>query len=106
MQEWCAFDLDTQLMLRAGHEPAGSAAVARALDALTDTHAPEPQRLAACRARTAADLSAKLAQLRVLVEAGKAGDAWSLLKKIDTRYGGLAAPDSVELARQIHADPP
>ncbi len=106
MQEWCAFDLDTQLMLRAGHEPAGSAALDRALDALTDPHAPEPRRLAACRARTAADLSAKLLHVRALLEGGKPSDAWSWLKKIDTRYGGLAAPESVELARQIHADSP
>jgi len=106
MQEWCVFDLDTQLMLRAGHEPAGSAAVDRALDALTGTHAPDPQKLAACRQRTAADLSAKLAQARALLDAGKASDAWSLLKKIDARYGGLAAPESVDLAGQIHADSP
>jgi dienelactone hydrolase len=106
MQEWCVFDLDTQLMLRAGHEPAGSAALDRALDALTDTHAPDPRKLAACRARTAADLSTRLAQVRALLDAGKANDAWSLLKKIDTRYGGLAAPESVELAGKTHADPP
>lgn len=33
MQEWCAFDLQTQLLLRAGHEAAGPAALNRALDA-------------------------------------------------------------------------
>jgi poly(3-hydroxybutyrate) depolymerase len=33
MQEWCAFDLQTQLILRAGHEAAGPAALNRALDA-------------------------------------------------------------------------
>ena len=106
MQQWCVFDLDAQLMLRAGHEPAGSAALDHALDALTEHRAPDPQRLAACRARTAADLSAKLDQARALLKAGKPSDAWSSLKKIDTRYGGLAAPESVDLAGQIHADLP
>jgi hypothetical protein len=106
LQEWCAFDLNTQLVLRAGHEPAGAAAFDRALDALADRRPPQPQRLAACRTRAAADLSAKLQRVRDLRERGKSPEAWSLLKTIDTRYGGLAAPDSVELARQIDVASP
>lgn len=47
MQEWCAFDLQTQFILRAGHEAAGAAALDRALDALGDHQRPDPQRLAA-----------------------------------------------------------
>jgi dienelactone hydrolase len=101
MQEWCAFDLQTQLMLRAGHETAGAAALDRALDALADRQRPDPQRLAACRARVAARLAESLERARNLQQRGKSGEAWSSLKKIDTRYGGLAAPDTLDLARQI-----
>ena len=106
MQEWCAFDLQTQLILRAGHEAAGPAALDHALDALADHQRPDPQRLAACRARVAAGLAAGLERAKGLLERGKSAEAWSLLKKIDTRYGGLAAPDSLELARQIDSASP
>jgi hypothetical protein len=106
MQEWCAFDLQTQLILRAGHEAAGPAALDRALDALADHQRPDPQRLAACRARVASGLAASLERAKGMLERGKSAEAWSLLKKIDTRYGGLAAPDSLELARKINVDSP
>ncbi len=106
MQQWCVFDLDTQLMLRAGHEPAGSAALDHALDALIAHRAPDPKNLASCRERVADGLSARLAQVRTLLEAGKPGDAWPLLKKIDARYGGLAAPESLGLAAQIQIPSP
>ena len=53
--------------------------------------------LAACRARIDAKLAALVQQAKDLLDAGKRSEAHELLHSIDARYGGLAAPRSIEL---------
>ena len=105
LQQWCVFDLDTEPMPWAGHEPAGTAALNRALDALDKHSAPDADKLAACRTRIEQELSAQLQQVEDLLAGGKPDQARTLLYKTDMRYGGLAAPRSIELARKIDARP-
>ena len=100
LQRWCVFDVDTQTEARAAHEPADASAFARALDALLRHVATPPQRLAECRASIAAQLSRDLQQVEAALARGDTAAAKRLLGGLDTRYGGLAAPRSVELARQ------
>jgi hypothetical protein len=45
--------------------------------------------------------SLALATTARAAEHDKTHEAWQLLIKIDARYGGLAQPDSVELAQRI-----
>jgi dienelactone hydrolase len=101
LRAWCVFDLDTEVMPWTGHDVAEPSSLNRALAALTSPAPVEPAKLAACRAHLATELNLKLHQLADVVASGKLNDARALLQKIDARYGGLAAPRSLELAEQI-----
>src|SRR5882757_10663962 len=99
--EWCVFDWYAERSPWTGHEVAGPTVLGRALD-LLDQHAqPNLARLNDCRLRINQELEKAIAQADDLVAAGNADAARKLLDKIDTRYGGLAAPRSVDLAARI-----
>jgi pimeloyl-ACP methyl ester carboxylesterase len=100
LEKWCVFDVDTESEPRRGHEPADASAFSRALDALLRHADTRPDRLAACRARIAAELTTQLQQVAGAFAGGDAAGARRLLDKVDAHYGGLAAPRSVELASQ------
>ena len=101
MRQWCAYGIYDEMMPYVGHEWASQSEFEHALHAL-DTHAPaDPQKLASCRARLDAELNLKLSDVENLIETAKFGAALARLKIVDARFGGLAAPRSVELARQI-----
>jgi len=57
-----------------------------------------------CRLRTNQELDKTIVQADDLLTAGDSDGARRLLNKIDTRYGGLAAPRSVDLAARIGMD--
>jgi hypothetical protein len=99
--EWCVFDWYAERSPWMGHEVAGPAVLGRALDML-DKHAePNLTRLNNCRLRISQGLEKAIVQANDLLAAGDAAGARRLLNKIDTRYGGLAAPRSVDLAARI-----
>jgi pimeloyl-ACP methyl ester carboxylesterase len=101
MLEWCVFDWYAERSPWAGHEVAGPTVLGRALDRL-DKHAqPNLARLTKCRLRIDQELGKEIDQASELLAAGNADGARRLLDKIDTRYGGLAAPRSVDLAARI-----
>jgi pimeloyl-ACP methyl ester carboxylesterase len=100
MWDWCVFDIDTEVTPRAVHERATPVVLAKALRALLNPVAPDPGKLAACRSSVEAKLNAQLEQVQSLLAAGKRDDAQKLLQEVDARFGGLAAPRSLELARQ------
>jgi len=103
LREWCVFDVDTEAMPRQGHEVADPSSLDQALKALAKHDRANPAKLANCRARMDWDLRVKLQQLADVLAAGKLDDARELLQKIDSRYGGLAAPQTVAAAEQIHS---
>jgi hypothetical protein len=101
LREWCVFDWYAERSPWAGHEAAGPAVLGRALDML-DKHAePDLTRLNNCRLRINQELEKAIAQAGDLLAAGNADRARRSLNKIDTRFGGLAAPRSVDLAARI-----
>jgi len=102
MQEWCVFDVYAQVTLRAWHEVADFRALSRALDALLNPVPPDPNKLAACRSVVEGELTANLQQVESLIASGKRDDAQKLLIKIDRRFGGLAAPRSIDLGSVPH----
>jgi pimeloyl-ACP methyl ester carboxylesterase len=61
-------------------------------------HADEFER---CRAGIASEIAQGLQQVRALLAQGDKSGAGHALSKIDERFGGLAAPESVELAKQL-----
>jgi dienelactone hydrolase len=99
--EWCVFDWYAERSPWMGHEVAGPAVLGRALDML-DKHAePNSTRLNNCRLRINQELEKAIAQANDLLAAGNADGARRSLNKIDTRFGALAAPRSVDLAARI-----
>jgi pimeloyl-ACP methyl ester carboxylesterase len=101
MLGWCVFDSYLERSPWAEHEVAGSAALDRAL-VLLDTRAkPNLARLNNCRSRINQELAKEIDHASDLLAAGNVDGARSLLNKIDARYGGLAAPRSVDLAARI-----
>jgi hypothetical protein len=106
MRAWCVFDVESEVMPRVGHATPDSAALARALDALGGKRRSDADRLAACRSAIEAKLKARLDEARGLIDGGKRDEAEKLLSEIDRRFGGLAAPLSVDLSRELAGPPP
>jgi len=100
MRDWCVFSVETYETPAVGHELLSSSAFGRALDRLRQGVAPDAARLAACRSRVQTDLAGGLAQAQTLIDNGRPAAARKLLLAIDDRYGGLAAPRIIELARR------
>lgn len=99
MRDWCVFDVETYETPDVDHAPMSSSAFGRALDRLLHGTAPAPAPLAACRSRIDATLAGALDQAQARIAAGDRASARKLLLDIDQRYGGLAAPRIIELAR-------
>jgi len=101
MLEWCVFDWYAERTPWTAHEVAGPAVLTRALDML-DKHAePNLSRLNKCRLHINQELEKQIDQANELLAAGNTDGARRLLNKIDTRYGGLAAPRSVYFAARL-----
>jgi hypothetical protein len=110
MGKWCVFDTDAEVISRTGHslaahEVADSAALSRALEAMLRPVRPDPDKLASCRSGLESELLAKLQQVESLIASGKRAAAQESLKEIDRRFGGLAAPRSLELAGKMELLP-
>jgi hypothetical protein len=99
--EWCASGTITDTMIRAGHEIADPASLDRALSALAARVAPDEAKLAACREHLEKAMSEELRRVKELLDQDRFHEASKLLAKIDTKFGGLAAPESVNLAGRI-----
>ena len=100
MQSWCAFDYATVTVPWLDHDVLPAPAFGQGLDALEAHDAPPADKLASCRARYEQELDDKLRQAESFRTSASVGAASRLLDEIDVRFGGLAAPRSVDLARQ------
>jgi pimeloyl-ACP methyl ester carboxylesterase len=99
LKRWCVFDAVTLNEPRRGHEPADGAAFKESLDALTrPAHRPD-SKLESCRATVQKEVDKALDQVTALF-ARHADGAKRALQSLDAEYGGLAAPRSLDLARQ------
>jgi predicted esterase len=101
LRDWCVSDVSNIRMSFTGHEVMPAAVLMRALQALHAPERPDPDRLAPCRAAIAAEVAARLGQVDTLMAGGRRADAQTMLKDIDAKFGGLAAPHSIELDRAL-----
>jgi pimeloyl-ACP methyl ester carboxylesterase len=101
MLEWCVFDWYAERTPWTGHEVAGPAVLGRALDMLDKHTEPNSARLNNCRLRINQELGRQIDRANDLLAAGNVDGTRKLLDKIDKRYGGLAAPRSVDLAARL-----
>ena len=97
MQEWCVSDVAGIRMPFAGHDVAPPAILSRALQALLEPQRPDPDRMAACRAAIETEIAGELTKVDALIASGNRADAQKAVKNIDAKYGGLAAPRSLEI---------
>ncbi|HEX7916463.1 PHB depolymerase family esterase [Rudaea sp.] len=99
-RDLCITDLHTEEMRGRGHDWIDAATLDRAL---TDLSAPRTidAGLAACRERRTRDIDAQLHEIEALIAAGNKREAEDRLQRLDERYGGLAAPRSVELEDKL-----
>jgi hypothetical protein len=105
MHQWCVFDTEAQATLGAAHEIASPAALSRALEALLVHKQPETAKLARCRADIDRDVGSALQKARSLAESGRRTDAQKALIDLDKRFGGLAAPRSLEIGATLGSPP-
>lgn len=99
LREWCVTSVSSVGMPWTEHELADAGSFGRALDKLSQPAHPDPDKLARCRAAHQESLQAQLQQAEA--EAAHPEQARKLLEQIDARYGGLAAPRSIELMQRI-----
>jgi predicted esterase len=101
LHHWCVAAAATTPPPWSGHELPPASALGHALRMLERPAPPDTSRLADCRVRLDRDLATQLQKVRQLIARHKTGQARTLLDSVDARYGGLAAPQSVQLAHSI-----
>jgi dienelactone hydrolase len=101
MSRWCVFDTQSQMTAGAAHQIASPEALSRALEALQKPRALDAGKLARCRADIGRSLDAELRKAQALIDAGKRADGEKALIDIDRRFGGLAAPRSVDMQQAL-----
>ena len=101
MHEWCVFDVAVERPRRLAHEPLDAASLDRALQALDRRGPVDPGERARCEARIARELSERIGEVRAALARGDRRAARDRLEALDARYGGLAAPSSLELAARL-----
>jgi pimeloyl-ACP methyl ester carboxylesterase len=105
LEERCVLDVEVQVARRLGHEPLDPAALDRALDALDRRRRLDGGALDRCNDRLAREVSSALARAEDAIRRGDRERATALLKDVDARYGGLAAPPILELEARRRAMP-
>lgn len=106
LHDWCIEDIDIRTMPWTGHELAEASALDHALSSLETHRATDQAKLDACRARIASELQQSLQQVEAALAGGRHDEAGRALEALDHRYGGLAAPRSVELATRLEQAAP
>jgi dienelactone hydrolase len=101
MRRWCVAGISTEAMPYAGHQAADPAILAHALSDLQTPVRSDPAKQAACQSAIDRDLTRALDEVEALVAAGKNDEARRRLIQLDARFGGLAAPGSIELAGKL-----
>jgi predicted esterase len=103
MRSWCVANVEERTMPGLGHQTADAISLDWALNRLLS---PRPaEKRSACQARLDQEMADDFRRLDALRQAGKRAEAKALLDEIDTRFGGLAAPQSLTLDAELAAMP-
>ncbi len=100
LRDACVLDIKTE-SFHGGHQSLDSLALARALDDLEAPRHVDDAALARCNARVAHELDGKLAEVAAAIARDDRKTAHDLLIAIDAKYGGLAAPRTLELDARL-----
>ena len=102
MRAWCVFPVDHRVMPDMGHDVATARALENALSVLLSPVAPAAGDLSSCRAGLISRRDAKLRIVRDFLAKGDHVAARRALDDLDAEFGGLAAPESLDLDTKIH----
>lgn len=97
----CVLDVQTRVARRLGHQPLDATALGEALDALDEPRAVDPTELARCNTRVGREIAAELAGAAAAIARGDRDGARQRMKRIDARFGGLAARGILALDDQL-----
>ena len=100
LRHWCVFNVYRHTLPLTGHELAGGSAFRQALVDLLEPPKTDTLRLSGCRSSVSQELENRFQHLLELKSKGRVTEASRVLAEIDERFGGIAAPRSVELAGQ------
>jgi pimeloyl-ACP methyl ester carboxylesterase len=98
LRHWCLYDSESQLMPWRGHNTANAAAFDAAFAALESHAVIDRAQQRACLADRDRDLQAALGRTRAAVAGADKAAAKREVLALDGAFGGLAAPDVIELA--------
>jgi pimeloyl-ACP methyl ester carboxylesterase len=101
LNDFCVTNVNMVTLWGVAHESADESTLSKVLN---EMFAPAPARsddMADCRAKLDADVQAQLKQVQALIASGDKADARKLLTDLDAKYGGLAAPESLELNAKL-----
>jgi dienelactone hydrolase len=98
LRRHCLDRVSLEVRRREGHVMMSGASLAKAIDFLDRQRDPSPSRQ--CREALYAKIDADLDQAEAMAQRGDRG-AKSAIRAIDRRYGGLAAPRSLELRARV-----
>jgi pimeloyl-ACP methyl ester carboxylesterase len=102
----CVMGVETRVARRLGHQPLDASSLDEALDALEEPRAVDAAELARCNARVEREIAAELAGVAAAIARGDRDRARRLLKAVDARFGGLAAPGILALDDQLAGSRP
>lgn len=103
MRSNCVLDTRDVLAPHVTHRTMDGVALDRALDALEGPGSIDAEELARCNQQLEGKLAAELAKVATAITRGDRDGARAQLLAIDARFGGLAAPRSLELYEQLAA---
>jgi len=99
MTRWCAYNLATRTIPFMGHDLARPDALADALGLLQTPLPANPARLDGCRSALDSDLAKGVQAVRAAIDAGRPGEARTMIQALDARFGGFAEDRLVRLAQ-------
>lgn len=101
LQRWCEANVSSSTIPGVHHEIASSSALSAALGQLhSNVRSFDPDKLAACNTAIEKDVDVRLQRVADVIAKGDRREARGWLRKLDSQYGGLAAPRLLELARE------
>jgi len=102
MRAWCVSHVDHRVMPNTGHDVATARALEVALTALLGPAESTPGDLSSCRAGLISRRDAKMQIVQDFLARGDHAAARRALDDVDAEFGGLAAPESLDLDAKIH----
>jgi dienelactone hydrolase len=100
LQGWCVFDFQNTTMWHSGHATADQRTLSLALDTLLDPAPVKREGLAECRAGLQSELSSDLQRIESLTASGDKAAARRALIDLDTKFGGLSAPQIPDMEKK------